>query len=122
MKKYTLLLAVLAMSTSAWGFGIGNVEGTFSWAPTPCPCPTPSPCPTPCITAGAVIGGSFAGQSGLLYSSPCTGFRKVEVDSYQGAISKQGQIGCMDWGCYKTFGGREVSYGYPNPWGSVSPR
>ncbi|MDI9431915.1 MAG: hypothetical protein QM570_09365 [Planctomycetota bacterium] len=120
MKKYTLLLAVLAMSTSAWGFGIGNVQGTF--CPMPTPCPTPNPCPTPCITAGAVVGGSFSGQTGLLYSSPCTGFCKVDVDSCQGAISKQGQIGCMDWGCYKTFGGREVSYCCPNPWGNFGPR
>ena len=119
MKKCALVLAVLAMSTSAWGFGIGNVEGSFSWAPMPSPRPTP--CPTPCPSPGAVIGGSFSGQTGLLYCNPCPGFGKVEVDSYQGAKSTQGQIGCLQWGCYKTFGGRDVSYGYPKPWNNLGP-
>ncbi len=110
MKKCVLVLAVLAMSTSAWGFGIGNYSGDCNgmplYCPTPCPCPTPSPCP------GAVIVGDFAGQAGLLYSSPCSPVCVMGVDSCQGAWSKQGQIGCIDWGCFASFGNHNV-YGGP---------
>jgi hypothetical protein len=115
MKKYVLLLAVLAMSTSAWGFGIGNYSGSFNCPP---PCPTPNPCPTPCPNPGAVIGGDFAGQGGLLYSSPCAPVTIIGVDSYQGAASNQGQIGCFDWSCFTSFGDHHV-YGGPL-WGSFT--
>ncbi len=79
MKKCVLVLAVLAMSTSAWGF---------------------------------VIVGDFAGQAGLLYSSPCAPVCVMGVDSCQGAWSKQGQIGCLDWSCFASFGNHHV-YGGP---------
>lgn len=107
MKKYALLLAVLGLSTSAWGFGIGDCGPGSCWMPMPCP--TPSPCPTPNVSPIAIVGGDFAGRSGLLYSSPTIRPLKVDVDSYQGAISKQGHIGCMEWGCFKTFGDHDVS-------------
>ena len=111
MKKYALLLAVLTLSTSAWGFGVGDCgPGSLGLSML---CPPSSPCPTPCPNPGAVIGGDFAGQRGLLYSSPFCGVRKVEVDSYQAAFSNQGQIGCIDWACFKSFGNHQVSYGYP---------
>jgi hypothetical protein len=118
MKKYALLLAVLSLSTSAWGFGIGDCgPGSFGLSMS---CPPPSPCPTPCPNPGAVIGGDYAGQSGLLYCSPCIGARRVEVDSCQGAFSNQGHIGCFDWGCSTSFGDHDVSYGCPSPWGSFT--
>lgn len=116
MKKCVLVLAVLAMSTSAWGFGIGNFSGNVNG--TPLCCPAPSPCPTPCPSPGAVVIGNFAGQAGLLYSSPMTPVRVIGVDSYQGAMSKQGQIGCIDWSCFASFGDHHV-YGGP-VWGSFT--
>jgi hypothetical protein len=116
MKKYAFLLAVLAVSTSAWGFGIGDCSGSFNCLP---PCPMPNPCPAPCPNPGAVIGGDFAGQAGLLYCTPCTGISIVGVDSFQGAMSNQGHIGCIDWGCFHTFGGHDVSYGSPM-WGNFT--
>jgi hypothetical protein len=107
MKKYALLLAVLSLSTSAWGFGIGDCVPSPCW--TPMPCPTPSPCPAPNISPIAVIGGDFAGQSGMLYSSPPICPTKVDVDSCTGALSKQGHIGCIEWGCYNSFASHQVS-------------
>lgn len=118
MKKYALLLAVLTLSTSAWGFGIGDCIPNSCW--TPMPCPTPSPCPRPSISPMAVVGGDFTGQSGLIYVSPPVCPTKVDVDSYQGAISNQGHIGCIDWGCFNSFGDHDVSvrpaWGGFNPW------
>ena len=114
MKKCALLLAVLAMSTSAWGFGIGYC-GPDSIGTAMCPPPS-QVCPRPYPNPGAVIGGDFAGRTGLLYVTAPTGARMVDVDSCAGAFSKQGHIGCIDWGCFTSFGHHTVTYGPTNPW------
>lgn len=43
MKKYALLLVVLALSTSAWGYTVGTCNPNPCWSPSPCwnPCPCP---------------------------------------------------------------------------------
>jgi hypothetical protein len=45
MKKYALLLVVLALSTSAWGHTVGTCNPNPCWNPSSCwnPCSSPGP-------------------------------------------------------------------------------
>ncbi len=118
MKKCALLLAVLAMSTSAWGFGIGNF-GPDSGGLSMC-YPPSQICPRPYPNPGAVIGGGYAGQSGMIYVTGPTCPRLVSVDSYQGAFSNQGHIGCYDWSCSGSFGDHNVTSFPVSPWSGLA--
>ena len=44
MKKYALLLVVLALSTSAWGYTVGTCNPNPCWNPSSCWNPCLSPC------------------------------------------------------------------------------
>jgi hypothetical protein len=98
MKKYAVLLALLVLSTSAWGYTVGTC-GTNQCG-NPCSNPCWNPCPSPCQMPASSYTYTSGGQCVKPVCGPVVG-----VTSWQNGCGFQ-ISGCMgSFGAFNGSGG-----------------